>query len=67
MSVLPSGSTITDAVHAGLTGRLHEERTESQQEDDRLSSNAALTWEAHEQLDGAHLRVQAVPQVLGVS
>ena len=57
--------TITKDVHAELMLRLREERKELQQEHEKLSNKVALIREARQQLDAAHILVQALPQVLG--
>ena len=45
--------------------RLREERRELEQEHDRLSNKVVLIQEARQQLDAAHILIQALPQVLG--
>jgi len=57
--------TISKDVHAELMMRLREERRELEQEHEKLSNKVDVIREAREQLDAAHLLVQALPQVLG--
>lgn len=57
--------TISKDVHAELMMRLREKRRELEQEHEKLSNKVGVIREAREQLDAAHLLVQALPQVLG--
>ena len=45
--------------------RLREERKELDQEHQKLSEKVGLLRDAREQLDTAHILVQALPQILG--
>lgn len=58
-------NVISKEVHAELMMRLREERRELEHENERLSNKVHLIREAREQLDAAHLLVQALPQILG--
>src|SRR5690606_22983974 len=56
--------TLTKDVHAELMLRLREECKELQQEHEKLSNKVVLIQEARQQLDAAHILIQALPQVL---
>src|SRR5690606_486273 len=56
--------TLTKDVHAELVLRLREERKELQREHEKLSNKVVLIQEARQQLDAAHILIQALPQVL---
>jgi site-specific DNA recombinase len=56
---------ISKEVHAELMMRLREEQRELEQEYDKLLNKVGVIREAREQLDAAHLLVQALPQILG--
>lgn len=45
--------------------RLREERKELEQEHQKLSDRVGLLRDAKEQMDAAHILVQALPQILG--
>jgi hypothetical protein len=56
---------ISKDVHAELMLRLREERAELEREHEKQSDRVSVIREAREQLDAAHLLVQALPQILG--
>jgi site-specific DNA recombinase len=56
---------ISKEVHAELMMRLREERKELEQEHQKLSDRVGLLRDAKEQMDAAHILVQALPQILG--